>query len=81
MIENGSMVDLGRIEVVLLFDMIEKIRKAVNDDNFLVGAKVTMYEGMPGGQGHAGPDSPLIDLTESIDLVKGCEERGASFFH
>ncbi|WP_416175629.1 2,4-dienoyl-CoA reductase [Clostridium sp.] len=62
------------------FDMIEKIRKAVNDDNFLVGAKVTMYEGMPGGQGHAGPDSPLIDLTESIDLVKGCEERGASFF-
>ena len=61
------------------FDMIEKVRKTVNDDNFLVGSKVSMYEGFPGGQGSAGPDTAVMDLTESIDLVKGLEVRGANF--
>lgn len=62
------------------FELTERIRKVVPDENFLIGAKVSMYEGQPGGQGHAGPDSPLIDLTESIKLIQGLEERGASFF-
>ena len=61
------------------FDLAERIVKAVNDPGFLVGSKVTMYEGFPGGQGSAGPDTALMDLTESIDLVKGLEERGASY--
>ncbi|MCG9479510.1 MAG: 2,4-dienoyl-CoA reductase [Actinomycetia bacterium] len=61
------------------FDMVEKVRKVVNDDNFIVGSKVSMWEGFPGGQGTAGPDSPIVDLTESIDLCKGLEERGANF--
>ena len=30
--------------------------------------------------GTAGPDTPVIDLTEPIDLVKGLEERGAQYF-
>ena len=61
------------------FDMTERVRKLVPDPNFLVGSKVSMWEGFPGGQGTAGPDSPIIDLTESIDLVKGLVERGASY--
>ena len=61
------------------FDMVEKARKAVPDENFLIGSKVSMWEGFPGGQGTAGPDSPIIDLTESIDLCKGIVERGASY--
>lgn len=61
------------------FDMTEKVRKVVNDANFLVGSKVSMWEGFPGGQGCAGPDTGVIDLTESIDLVKGLKERGADF--
>jgi 2,4-dienoyl-CoA reductase-like NADH-dependent reductase (Old Yellow Enzyme family) len=51
----------------------------VNDRNFLIGSKVSFWEGFPGGQGSAGPDTAIIDLTEPIDLVKGLEERGASF--
>ena len=42
-------------------------------------SKVSIWEGFPGGQGSAGPDSPVMDLTESIDLVKGMEARGAKF--
>ena len=58
----------------------ERIRELVPDENFLIGAKVSMFEGQPGGQGHAGPDSPLVDLDESYKLIKGLEERGCSFF-
>ncbi|MCL2112239.1 MAG: 2,4-dienoyl-CoA reductase [Clostridiales bacterium] len=61
------------------FDMTEKVVKAVNDPNFLVGSKVSIFEGFPGGQGTAGPDSSLMDLTESIDLIKGLEERGSQY--
>jgi len=62
------------------FDLFERIQKEVNDSNFLIGAKVSAWEGFPGGFGSGGIDSPVIDLTEPIDLIKGLEERGASFF-
>jgi len=62
------------------FDLYERIRKAVPDKNFLIGSKISVWEGFPGGFGTAGPDTPVIDLTEPVDLVKGLEERGAQYF-
>jgi 2,4-dienoyl-CoA reductase-like NADH-dependent reductase (Old Yellow Enzyme family) len=62
------------------FDLYERIRKAVPDKNFLIGSKISVWEGFPGGMGTAGPDTPVIDLTEPVDLVKGLEERGAQYF-
>jgi 2,4-dienoyl-CoA reductase-like NADH-dependent reductase (Old Yellow Enzyme family) len=62
------------------FDLYERIQKVVNDRNFLIGSKISVWEGFPGGFGTAGPDTPVIDLTEPVDLVKGLEERGAQFF-
>ena len=62
------------------FDLVERIKKAVNDENFLVGSKISVWEGFPGGFGTDGPDSPIIDLTEPISLLQGLEERGAAYF-
>jgi len=62
------------------FDLYERIQKAVPDKKFLIGSKISVWEGFPGGFGTAGPDTPMIDLTEPIDLVKGLEERGAQYF-
>ncbi|MCL2828911.1 MAG: 2,4-dienoyl-CoA reductase [Oscillospiraceae bacterium] len=62
------------------FDLFERINKAVNDKNFLVGSKISAWEGFPGGFGTDGPDSPIIDLTEPISLLQGLEERGAQYF-
>jgi 2,4-dienoyl-CoA reductase-like NADH-dependent reductase (Old Yellow Enzyme family) len=61
------------------FELIERVIREVNDPNFLVGSKVSVWEGFPGGCGSAGPDSSVMDLTESIALVKGLEERGAHY--
>jgi len=62
------------------FDLYERIRKVVPDKNFLIGSKISVWEGFPGGFGTAGPDTPVMDFTEPIDLVKGLEERGAQYF-
>ena len=32
--------------------------------NFIVGSKISCWEGLPGGMGSAGPELPVIDLTE-----------------
>ncbi len=62
------------------FDLYERIQKAIPDKNFLIGSKISVWEGFPGGFGTAGPDTPVMDFTEPIDLVKGLEERGAQYF-
>ncbi|HEY9595311.1 MAG TPA: 2,4-dienoyl-CoA reductase [Spirochaetia bacterium] len=61
------------------YEAYERIARKVNDPKFLLGSKVSVWEGLPGGQGSAGPDTPLMDLSEPLDLVKGLEARGASF--
>jgi 2,4-dienoyl-CoA reductase-like NADH-dependent reductase (Old Yellow Enzyme family) len=62
------------------FDLYERIQKAVPDKDFLIGSKISAWEGFPGGFGTAGPDTPVIDLSETIDLIKGLEARGAQYF-
>lgn len=61
------------------YELMERIRKEVPDKNFLIGSKISAWEGFPGGFGTEGPDSPILDLTEPLDLIKGLEERGASY--
>jgi 2,4-dienoyl-CoA reductase-like NADH-dependent reductase (Old Yellow Enzyme family) len=61
------------------FELMERIVKEINDPSFIIGSKVSVWEGFPGGCGSMGPDSPIMDLTESIALVKGLEERGAAY--
>jgi len=61
------------------FELYERITKEVNDPNFILGSKITIWEGIPGGFGTEGPKSPIMDLTEPLDLIKGIEERGAKY--
>jgi len=60
-------------------ELTERVVKAINDPNFIIGSKVSIWEGFPGGQGCAGPDTALMDLTESIDLIKSLEACGAHY--
>ena len=62
------------------FKIYEKISERINDPDFIVGSKISVWEGFPGGTGTAGPDSAVMDFTEDIALIRGLEERGAKFF-
>ena len=61
------------------YEFYERIDKEINDPNFVVGSKISAWEGLPGGMGAEGPDTPIIDLSEILDLCRGLEERGAKF--
>ena len=61
------------------YEFYERVAREISDPGFLVGSKVSVWEGLPGGVGSAGPDTPVMDLTESLDLVKGLEARGAKY--
>jgi 2,4-dienoyl-CoA reductase-like NADH-dependent reductase (Old Yellow Enzyme family) len=61
------------------YEFYERIAREVKDPNFIVGSKISAWEGLPGGMGTASPDSPVIDLAEVLDLVKGLEARGAKY--
>jgi 2,4-dienoyl-CoA reductase-like NADH-dependent reductase (Old Yellow Enzyme family) len=66
---GGSFANRARFS----YEFYERIAKQVKDPDFCVGSKISVWEGLPGGQGSAGPDTPLIDLTETLQLVKGLE--------
>ncbi len=61
------------------YEIYERIAKEINDPDFIVGSKISIWEGFPGGCGSAGPDTPILDLSEPCMLAKGLEERGAKF--
>ncbi|KPJ86411.1 MAG: 2,4-dienoyl-CoA reductase [Spirochaetes bacterium DG_61] len=61
------------------YEIYERIAREINDPDFVVGSKVSVWEGFPGGCGTVGPDSPVMDLTESLELIRGLEERGGKF--
>ena len=61
------------------YEIYERIDKEINDQNFIVGSKISVWEGFPGGMGTAGPDTPVIDFSEIQKMVQGLEERGAKY--
>jgi 2,4-dienoyl-CoA reductase-like NADH-dependent reductase (Old Yellow Enzyme family) len=61
------------------YETYEQMNKEINDPDFILGSKISFWEGFPGGFGTAGPDTPVLDYTEPLDLVKGLEARGASY--
>jgi 2,4-dienoyl-CoA reductase-like NADH-dependent reductase (Old Yellow Enzyme family) len=61
------------------YEYYERVAKEIGDPGFIVGSKISVWEGLPGGMGTAAPDSPIIDLTEIADLARGLEARGAKY--
>jgi len=61
------------------FEGYERMKDEINDPNFIIGSKISFWEGFPGGFGSAGPDTAIMDFAEPIALVKGLQERGADF--
>jgi 2,4-dienoyl-CoA reductase-like NADH-dependent reductase (Old Yellow Enzyme family) len=57
------------------------MKSAIRDDNFIFGARISMYEGIPGGFGTAGPDEVTEDLGEPLRLCRLIEDAGFNFIN
>jgi len=62
-------------------DTLEKIKKAVGTDSFLLGARFSVYEGLPGGFGTSGPGEVIEDLSEPLALVRIMEKAGMDYIN
>jgi 2,4-dienoyl-CoA reductase-like NADH-dependent reductase (Old Yellow Enzyme family) len=59
----------------------EKIRKAVGKDSFVVGTRVSVYEGIPGGFGTSGPREVAEDLYEPLTFARMAGEAGMDYIN
>ena len=59
----------------------QAIRDAVNDPDFLLGTRVSFYEGIVGGFGTSGPNEVAEDDTEPLGLMRLIEEMGYHFIN
>ena len=57
----------------------QKVKEAVGDESFLIGARYSIYEGIPGGFGTQGPHEVVEELSEPIAFAKIIEERGMDY--
>jgi len=62
-------------------ETMEKIKKAVGASSFLVGARFSVYEGIPGGFGTSGPAEVIEDLSEPLALVRMMEKAGVDYIN
>jgi len=59
----------------------ERIKQEITDDTFILGSRISYYEGIIGGFGTAGPDEVAEDPTEPLAFVKMIEATGFHFIN
>ena len=62
-------------------ETMEKIKKSVGGGSFLLGARFSVYEGIPGGFGTCGPNEVIEDLSEPLALVRIMEKAGVDYIN
>jgi 2,4-dienoyl-CoA reductase-like NADH-dependent reductase (Old Yellow Enzyme family) len=62
-------------------ESIARMREEIPDRGFLIGSRITPYEGVPGTTGTTGPDEVMEDLTEPIAFAKLMEKEGVDFIN
>ncbi len=62
-------------------ETLERMREEISDPGFLIGSRITPYEGIPGAFGSAGPEDVAEDLTEPIAFAKMMEAHGINFIN
>ncbi len=62
-----------------LKDAVREISSRLQGTDFLLGSRISMYEGIPGGCGTSGPDETVEDLSEMKRLVALMDTLGMDY--
>jgi len=62
-------------------ETLARMREEISDPDFLIGSRITPYEGLPGAFGSAGPEEVAEDLTEPIAFARLMEKHGINFIN
>ena len=58
-----------------------EMKTAIDDEKFIFGARISVYEGILGGFGTAGPEEVAEDLTEPLAFCRMIEDAGFDFIN
>ena len=58
-----------------------EMRRRLRNPGFIIGSRISPFEGIPGGCGTRGADGVVEDLTEMLEFVKIMEEQGINFIN
>jgi 2,4-dienoyl-CoA reductase-like NADH-dependent reductase (Old Yellow Enzyme family) len=59
----------------------ERIKKRIRNESFILGARFSIYEGVPGGFGTSGPSEVIEDLTEPLEFARLMENLGFHYIN
>lgn len=62
-------------------ETMAKIKKAAGKDSFVLGARYSVYEGIPGGFGTPGPGEVIEDLSEPIAFARIMEAADLDYIN
>ena len=62
-------------------ETMARMREEITDRSFLIGSRISPYEGVPGAFGTTGPDEINEDLSEPIAFAKLMEKEGVDFIN
>jgi 2,4-dienoyl-CoA reductase-like NADH-dependent reductase (Old Yellow Enzyme family) len=62
-------------------ETLARMREEVPDPGFLIGSRITPYEGLAGAFGTSGPDEVIEDLSEPVAFAKLMESSGIDFIN
>ena len=62
-----------------LREIIQGIKSGRKNDNFILGSRISIFEGIRGGCGTIGPNEIVEDLSEMCDLIRLMDDLGMDF--
>jgi 2,4-dienoyl-CoA reductase-like NADH-dependent reductase (Old Yellow Enzyme family) len=60
-------------------DTVQKMKKALDDESTIMGARYSVYEGIPGGLGTAGASEVIEDISEALAFAQTLEQVGMDY--
>lgn len=64
-----------------LREAVGEIKNSLRSRDFILGSRISMYEGIRGGCGTSGPDEIVEDISEMLDLVRTMDGLGMNFIN
>jgi len=62
-----------------LREVTQGIKSSVKDSNFILGSRLSLYEGIKGGCGTSGPDDIVEDFNEMFDVIRLMDNIGMDY--
>ena len=62
-----------------LREVTKGIKSYVNETSFILGSRLSLYEGIKGGCGTSGPDEIIEDFNEMFSVIKLMDELGMDY--